>query len=426
MSSPSSLPRTLRAESAPLDATPRTVEHRTVERRTLLVACGAHVLHDGFADVLLLLLPIWRREFALVYAEVGMIRALYTGAMAGFQIPVGMFAERVGGRVLLTEGTAMVGLGFLLAGVSSGFAMLAAALVLGGIGASVQHPIGSGLVSRAVAAHHSRAALATYNFSGDVGKMLLPTALAGLLLLMPWQPAVLGLGGLGLAGAAALWLLVPAITPGPARPRAERPAVAAAAERHAGDPASRVRGGFPLLLSIGVIDTATRTGFLTFLPFLLTAKGAEVSTLGLALTLVFAGGAAGKLVCGLIGARIGVLATVILTEGLTAAGILALLPLPLEAALAVLPVLGVALNGTSSVLYGTVPELVPEHRRERAFGIFYTGTIGGGAVAPMLFGMAGDWAGIPVSLGIAAGLVLATLPLAWLLRPALAEPAPVR
>jgi hypothetical protein len=47
-------------------------------------------------------------------------------------------------------------------------------------------------------------------------------------------------------------------------------------------------------------------------------------------------------------------------------------------------------------------------------------------VAPTLFGLAGDWAGIPVSLVIAAGLVLATLPLAWLLRPALAEPAPVR
>jgi dipeptide/tripeptide permease len=89
-------------------------------------------------------------------------------------------------------------------------------------------------------------------------------------------------------------------------------------------------------------------------------------------------------------------------------------------------VLGVALNGTSSVLYGTVPELVPEHRRERAFGNFYTGTIGGGAVAPTLFGLAGDWAGIPVSLGIAAGLVLVTLPLAWLLRPALAEPASAR
>ena len=80
--------------------------------------------------------------------------------------------------------------------------------------------------------------------------------------------------------------------------------------------------------------------------------------------------------CGFLGARLGVLPTVLLTEGVTAVGILALLPLPIGAALALLPVIGVALNGTSSVLYGTVPDLVPADRRESAFGVFYTGTIG--------------------------------------------------
>ena len=73
-----------------------------------------------------------------------------------------------------------------------------------------------------------------------------------------------------------------------------------------------------MLLSIGVIDSATRMAFLTFLPFVLTTKGASLPTIGLALTLVFAGGAAGKLVCAFIGARIGTVATVWLTEGLTA------------------------------------------------------------------------------------------------------------
>ena len=80
----------------------------------------------------------------------------------------------------------------------------------------------------------------------------------------------------------------------------------------------------------------------------------------------------------------------LVTEGLTAAGILLLLPLPLAAALAVLPLIGVALNGTSSVLYGTVPELVMPERRARAFGIFYTGTIGAGALAPAIYGLVSD------------------------------------
>src|SRR5205823_13709527 len=127
------------------------------------------------------------------------------------------------------------------------------------------------------------------------------------------------------------------------------------------------RRGFPVLLSIGIIDNATRTAFLTFLPFLLRTKGAELPTIGLALTLAFVGGAAGKLVCTFIGIRIGVLATVILTEALTALGILCLLPLPLAAAIAVVPFVGIALNGTSSVLYGSVAHLVTPSARTRAF-----------------------------------------------------------
>jgi MFS family permease len=184
---------------------------------------------------------------------------------------------------------------------------------------------------------------------------------------------------------------------------------------YAGSPPAK--GKFPLLLAIGVLDSGTRMGFLAFLPFVLRAKDATSATIGLALTLVFAGGAVGKLVCGLLGARIGVLRTVILTELATAAGIMALAPLPLIAALGCLPIIGIALNGTSSVLYGTVPELVPYERRERAFGLFYTGTIGGGAIAPVIFGFVGDAAGPDHAMLVVAAVCLATLPLAWLLTP---------
>jgi MFS family permease len=157
-------------------------------------------------------------------------------------------------------------------------------------------------------------------------------------------------------------------------------------------------------------------GFLTFLPFLLRAKGVAVPEIGMALTLVFAGGAAGKLVCGFLGARLGMLATVLITEGATAAGILGLVPLPLDAALSLLPIIGVALNGTSSVLYGTVPDLAPPERRSHAFGVFYTGTIGAGALSPALYGLFGDAVGVPAAMVLVAGVVLLTLPLAWRLR----------
>jgi MFS family permease len=90
--------------------------------------------------------------------------------------------------------------------------------------------------------------------------------------------------------------------------------------------------------------------------------------------------------------------------------------LPLEGALLLLPLIGVALNGTSSVLYGSVPELVAPQWRTRALSIFYTGTIGSGAIAPVLFGRVGDAFGVWHALTFIAAFVLLTLPLSAMLR----------
>jgi MFS family permease len=174
-----------------------------------------------------------------------------------------------------------------------------------------------------------------------------------------------------------------------------------------------------VLLAVAMIDNLTRSAFLTFLPFVLTDKGASLQTVGTALALVFAGGAAGKLVCTFIGLRIGTVATVWLTETASALGIIALLVLPLAPSLAVLLPIGIALNGTTSVLYGSVPELVEPKKRMRAFSIFYTAAIGSGALAPTLYGLLGDAAGVPTAMIVAAAVVLFTLPLTLMLRPAL-------
>ena len=88
------------------------------------VACGAHVLHDGYTDLLYVLLPIWQAQFGLGYAEIGVLRALFTGSMASLQMPAGWLAERIGGPLVLGLGTALVGVGFLAAGTSAGYAML--------------------------------------------------------------------------------------------------------------------------------------------------------------------------------------------------------------------------------------------------------------------------------------------------------------
>jgi len=385
---------------------------RRNERRAFGVAAGAHALHDGYTDLIYVMLPVWQAEFGLSYAAIGILRGLFAGTMAALQIPSSLLAERIGATAVLAGGTALAGIGYLLAGASAGFVMLTAALIIGGIGASTQHPIASSLVARAFAGPRSLKALGSYNFAGDIGKMIFPAAAAFLMTLIPWRPTLAIAGALGLAAAAAIVLLAPRSSSALSHENATK---AATASRH------EARWAFPILTSIGVLDSATRMGSLTFLPFLLQDKGASLPTIGLALTLVFAGGAAGKLVCAFIGERLGVVATVCVTEGLTVAMILLLLPVPLAAAVAMLPILGIALNGTSSVLYGSVPDLVAPEKRDRAFGIFYTGTIGAGAIAPFFYGIAGDALGVTAALILVACVLMLTLPLALALRPVFAR-----
>jgi MFS family permease len=373
------------------------------------VAGGAHALHDGYTELIYVVLPIWQAEFALPYAAVGLLRTAFSGAMSSMQIPSSLLAERIGAAGVLSAGTALAGLCYCLAAVSFDFTWLFAALLVGGIGASTQHPIGSALIARAFAGARSLKALGTYNFTGDIGKMLVPAAAAALLIILPWRATVLLLGALGFIGAIAIFFLMPRLPPEVRAPQATGEAPARSVP---------LRGGFGLLLGIGALDSITRAAFLVFLPFLIIGKGASIATGGFALTLTFVGGAAGKLVYSHL-ARFGIVNTICVTKLWTAAGMLAILFLPLEAALFVLPVFGVALNGPTSLVYGSVPQLVTAEARTRAFSIFYTGTLGAGALAPTFSGLVGDIVGIPITIMITSALVLLAVPLAWPLKPML-------
>lgn len=372
--------------------------------RVLWASCVAHALHDGYTDMIYVLLPIWQSDFGLSYGALATLRGLYAGTMASLQLPVGRLANRIGSRATLVTGTLLAALGYALAGQSGGLLGLCAALSLSGAGSSTQHPLASGAVSRAYG-REARGPLGIYNFSGDLGKAALPAAVALLVTVMPWRHALGLVAALGVAIAATLSWLFPPLQEG------------VASQATTANGASKVSStGFKLLFTIGVLDTAVRMGLLTFLPFLMKAKGASTPMVGTALALVFLGGAAGKFVCGWLGARLGVVGTTLATEGGTAILIGIILFTPLTPTLVVLPLLGVMLNGTSSVLYGTVPELAARDRTERAFAIFYTGTIGAGAVAPVVYGALGDHIGVSGAIAVAALTAASILPVAMFLR----------
>jgi MFS transporter, FSR family, fosmidomycin resistance protein len=369
----------------------------TARSRSLIGACLAHVLHDGYTDQLYALLPIWQSEFGLSYAGLAVVRALYYGTMGTLQVPGDRLIGKLGPHIALSLATLIAALGYMLMALPFGFAALCIGLVIAGMGSSVQHPRASALVAETFG-KAARGPLGIYNFAGDLGKSVFPAVVALLLPSFTWRSVVGLMSIVGLVTAAALMIVLP------------RAAVSGPTNKP-GKVSGNGSWGFPLLVTIGAFDTATRMGYLLFLPFLLHGKGADDTIVGTGLALLFIGGALGKACCGWLGEHIGVVWSVIVTEAATAVLIVATLSSPLVGTLTLLPFLGIVLNGTSSVLYGTVPDFAHRGDVGRAFAIFYTGVISSGGLSPIVYGAIADQSSRTVGVLAAALTAVAIIPM---------------
>ena len=390
-------------------------------RSTLATCCGAHTLHDGLTDLLYVLLPVLAQAFGLNYSQVGLIRSVNKGAMAVLQLPAGLLSERLGERKLLAFGTACAGISYIWLGFAPGFIAILVALFFAGAGASFQHPLSSSIISGAYPAEGRRIALGTYNFAGDVGKVAVAGS-TGMILAagVDWQMPVIGIGILASICAALILILLKNADGGP---EPQRCADHSTGKRGKGW-GIRNPKGFVALCLINVIDSSTRSGFLTFVAFLMLERGIDQGWAVISVPLVAVGGMAGKIACGYLAERFGVIRTVVITEVATGVGILLTLVLPPFAAYFLLPLIGVALNGTSSVLYGTIGDLVNPERVSRAFGLFYTLGSACGVLSPIGYGVLADQTGIRAAVTAVGAVVLAALPLCVVLRPAVSYVKP--
>jgi len=380
---------------------------------TLATCCGVHSLQDGLTDLLYVLLPILAQTFGLSYAQIGMIRAANRCAMALFEIPAGMLAERTGERALLSFGLLSVGIGYLTLSIANGFLAILLSLFIAGLGAAFQHTLSSSIISRSFEGSGQRGALGTYNSAGDVGKL----AFAGLFTLLVgigigWQNIVTGFGTVALlASVIVLMVLHRLQVGGPPKTHQE-------AENSSAILGWGFRNGtaFTALSVIIFLDIAVQGGFLTFLAFLMIAKNVPASFAAFAVVLTLTGGVFGKFSCGFLAAKLGVIRSLVLVECLTALGIIAVLLLPTMMAYFLLPVLGAALQGSSSITYGTVGDLVHPDRQSRGFAIAYSVANAAAILAPIGFGIVGDHFGLSATMLTMACVILLPLPLCLILR----------
>ena len=424
-------------------------------KQILLLTSFHHILADGFHALAYPLLPVIAADLKLSYAQASLVRASFNTSSAALQVPAGMLAERFGECTLMVLGNAWLAAGLLSMGLVRAFYPLLGAAVLGGLGGNTQHPVGTSLISKVYDGEGRGQAIGTLNFSGDIGKLIAPPLVAFAATAWGYRTALVLAGIVGLASVLLLWLWslkagVARIAP-PARAYASTTGTghggkgsAAAAGRASstavasgspdtldGIPRAKTGGrrqavweewgikapiALATLVMIGVLDSSVRGSTLTLLPFILDKQGFDTRAVSGIFTVIFAGGATGKFLCGWIGDRFGTLAVIWGTEAVTALAAVMFLVIPTWGLVPLALAFGFALNGTSSVLYAAVAPLVTLERRARAYGIYYTATISASALSPVLYGALGDRIGLIPSFTIAAAVTLIVLPLSLCIR----------
>lgn len=374
-------------------------------RKILVASCGAHLIQDGLVALQYVLLPILAQVFGLNYAQVGFLRAVSNTAMTLLEIPAGVLSERIGEARLLIFGLVCASLGYLGVALALNFYLIVIGFLIAGSGAAFQHSLASALIANNFDDADRRRSLGLYNAFGDAGKL----AFTGLFSLaigvgMAWNMIVVGLCILTLAFAAGLVVI------------ASQPAHRSSyAKQHRQDDSSDSRWGirnpekFAWLGITVFLDTLAQAVFLTFVAFLLLEKGSSEAVASIAVVLALSGGMVGKYVSGLLAVRFGDLTAFRILQLLTVMGVLLMTVLPIVPTLVLLPLIGMAVQGSSTVTYGAVSDFIQRGRQSRGYALIYTLSSLSAVIGPLVFGALADLYGLGMSLIILAGLTSLTL-----------------
>ncbi len=377
----------------------------TKPRTALAVSCTAHIVQDGLLAATYVLMPVLAQTFGLTYSQVGLIKGLKSLAQSVLEIYSGILSERIGEGRTLVFGLALSGIGYASIGLAADPTAVMVCLLIVGAGTAFQHSPSSALVSTAYADGGRRGALGLYNSSGDVGKL----AFSGLFSLalgagFAWQGISISLGLLTLLAAASIAVVA----------RHLKAKSTSGAARGEGWGVLSWRS-FGTLLVIIALDNVVQAGVLVFVAFLMIEKGLPLAIATMATVVLLTGGIFGKAGCGFLAERLGVRPAFALVQVLTALGLVAVMMAPPWVAFILLVPLGVVAQGSTSITYGLIPDLIHPGRLARGYAIMYSSTSFAAAFGPWFFGLVGDQYGIDVAISaMAIVALLAVPPLAFL------------
>ncbi len=244
----------------------------------LLMAC-AHMMVDGYGNIYAPLLPLLIPRLDLSLAAAGTLTMLFQLSASVAQVGFGHLADRWKPRVLVMVGPVISVSVLSFVGLATSPLMLAAILVIGGLGGAAFHPPAAALAHK-LSGTRPGLAMSVYITGGTLGFSLGPLMFAPFAqrFSLEWTPI------LALPGLAVIAFFLSRVPP------IEVPPGAAGGFRTL-RPYAKPLG---LLYTIVVLRTMTAIAFSTFVPVMLTRRGMSVAAAGVVVAAyLFASGVGG-------------------------------------------------------------------------------------------------------------------------------------
>lgn len=361
----------------------------------LLAISLCHLVNDVMQSLLAAIYPLLQAEFSLSYAQIGLMTFAFQVTASLLQPMIGMWTDRHPQPRSLAFGMTSSLAGILLLATAWSYPVLLVGAMLIGIGSAVFHPESS-RVARLASGGRYGTAQSLFQLGGNFGQSMGPL-LAAFVVVPLGRPAV---AWFGLAAAAGVAILARVGAWAEGRRRASATGIIPPA-RVARPVLVRAIAVLALLTFTKNIYTASMSSYFTFFTldkFGLTTQGAQIM-----LFLFLGGMAAGVMLGGIVGDRIGPLRVIWFS-------ILGVLPLTLALPHVGLVATGALAFGIGVILASAFPaivvfaqELVPG-RTGMIAGLFFGFAFGMGGIAAAVLGLLADARGIRFVFEVCAWL----------------------
>lgn len=375
------------------------------DARIIALIGTGHFLSHFYVLCLPPLFLLWREEFGVSFAELGLAVALMSGTTALLQTPVGFLVDRHGARPFLIGGTLLMALSISAMAAAPGIWAIWLLAVLSGIGNSVIHPADYAILAGSIDKARMGRAFALHTFTGNLGFALAPPVVALLAAAFGWRSALLLVGLLGVPVVAAI-VVQSRILRDQTKPKKTGP-----------EPTGReILLSRPILLffSFFLLSSMAGSGIQAFVITVLGKLwGTPVAVASMVLTGYMVGATGGTLVGGWVVDRTkrNLIGFVVVLTGFAIAMILALGLLPLPEIL--LPVVGflggLAMGASRTPRDVMLKDASPPGQIGKVFGFVSSGLPLGGAITPVPLGFVIDMGYPELVLPVVAGLLALSL-----------------